>query len=45
MNVVKARAGQTIILGRLGENEYTCVEFDVKTWVAQYPNAYFAINN
>lgn len=45
MNEVKARAGQKILLGRLGENKYTRVSFDVGTWLAQYPNAHFAINN
>lgn len=45
MNDIKARAGQVLLLGRLGENEYTRVAFDVGNWLRQYPDAFISINN
>lgn len=45
MNNIKAYAGRVILLGRLGENEYTRVAFDVSNWIEQYPNATLSIAN
>lgn len=46
MNDIKAYAGRVIFLGRLGENEYTRVSFDVvKNWIEQYPNATLSVTN
>lgn len=43
MNDIKAYAGRVILLGRLGENEYTRVAFDIKNWIEQYQNATLSI--
>lgn len=45
MNDIKAYAGRVILLGRLGENEYTRVAFDVSNWLDQYPDASISIAN
>jgi len=33
----------TIVLGRAGENEYTAIEFDVSSWLADYPGATISV--
>ena len=39
MKTIQAKPNSVIPLGRLGENEYTRIEFDVSEWVNEYPDA------
>ena len=38
-------SNREVVLGRLGENEYTRVGFDVTEWINEYPSATFTIYN
>lgn len=39
MNAIQAQPNAVIQIGRLGENIYTLVQFDISEYLAQYPNA------
>ena len=39
MNAIQAQPNAVIHIGRLGENIYTLVQFDISEYLAQYPNA------
>lgn len=39
MNAIIARPNEVIQIGRLGENIYTLVKFDISEYLAQYPTA------
>lgn len=42
---IQAVQGRTIALGRLGENNYTRILFDVSGWLADYPSASIGLLN
>lgn len=42
---IRAVQGHTIALGRLGENNYTRILFDVSEWLAEYPQATIGLLN
>ena len=45
MKTIQAVSGRVLPLGRLGENEYTVVLFDVSEWVGDYPSASIGLYN
>ena len=45
MNVIEAKRGQTLTLGRMGENKRTQIVFDISDWLEEYPNGTIGLNN
>lgn len=45
MKTIDAKRCTVIALGRLGENEYTVVRFDVSAWLSEYPEAVIGLYN
>ena len=45
MKTITANKDRVILLGRLGENEYTRVEFDVAAWLEEMPTATISLYN
>ena len=45
MRIFDAKCNISIPLGRLGENEYTSVRFDVSKWLTEMPTAVIALYN
>jgi len=45
MRIFDAKCNISIPLGRLGENEYTSVRFDVSKWLSEMPTAVIALYN
>ena len=45
MKSISANCAEALPLGRLGENEYTEVTFDVSAWLTEYPNAEIKLYN
>lgn len=45
MKTIDAKQCTTIALGRLGENEYTVVRFDVSAWLEELPGAVIGLYN
>ena len=45
MNVIEAKRGQTLTLGRMGENKRTQIVFDVSDWLEEYPGGTIGLNN
>ena len=45
MREIIAGADSAIEIGRLGENQYTRVAFDISPYMAQYPNATYRLLN
>ena len=45
MRIIDAKCNISLPLGRLGENEYTCIRFDVTKWLSEMPTAVIALYN
>ena len=45
MRIIDAKCNISLPLGRLGENEYTCIRFDVTKWLSEMPTATIALYN
>lgn len=45
MKTVTATPSLVLPLGRMGENEYTQIKFDVSGWLAELPSATIGLNN
>lgn len=45
MKTIQATLDNVIVLGRIGENECTRVEFDVSGWLEEYPSAVISVLN
>jgi len=45
MKIIDAKQCAAIALGRLGENEYTVVRFDVSAWITEIPGAVIGLYN
>lgn len=45
MRIINAKECAVVALGRLGENEYTVVRFDVSAWLSEYPEAVIGLYN
>lgn len=45
MRIIDAKCNISLPLGRLGENEYTCIRFDVSKWLTEMPTAVIALYN
>jgi hypothetical protein len=45
MRTVSAQCSNALPLGRLGENDYTVINFDVTLWLAEYPNGVIGLYN
>lgn len=45
MKIIDAKQCTAIALGRLGENEYTVVRFDVSAWLEELPGAVIGLYN
>jgi len=45
MRIINAKECAVVALGRLGENEYTVVRFDVSAWITEIPGAVIGLYN
>ena len=45
MKTVTATPSLVLPLGRMGENEYTRIQFDVSGWLAELPSATIGLYN
>lgn len=45
MRIINAKECAVVALGRLGENDYTVVRFDVTAWLSEYPEAVIGLYN
>lgn len=45
MRTISAQCAKALPLGRLGENDYTVINFDVTLWLAEYPNGVIGLYN
>lgn len=45
MRIIDAKCNISLPLGRLGENEYTSIRFDVTKWLTEMPTAVIALYN